>query len=76
MTENEAISVLKMIEAHGSLSNKAKDMAIQALEKQMPKKPILDKSENEEWNLCPCCKARQVAKFKYCAKCGQKLDWS
>lgn len=32
MTENEAISVLKMIEAHGSLSSKAKDMAIQALE--------------------------------------------
>ena len=32
MTENEAISVLKMVEAHGSLTSKAKDMAIQALE--------------------------------------------
>jgi len=32
MTENEAISVLNMIEAHGSLPIKAKKMAIQALE--------------------------------------------
>ena len=32
MTENEAISVLKMIEAHGSLSSKAKEMSIKALE--------------------------------------------
>ena len=31
MTENEAISVLKMIEAHGSLSSKAKEMAIKSL---------------------------------------------
>jgi hypothetical protein len=32
MTENEAISVLKMIEAHGSLSSKAREMSIQSLE--------------------------------------------
>jgi hypothetical protein len=32
MTENEAITVLKMVEAHGSLTGKAKEMAIQALE--------------------------------------------
>lgn len=32
MTEKEAVNVLNMVEAHGSLSKKAKDMAIQALE--------------------------------------------
>ena len=32
MTEQEAISVLKMIETHGSLSTNAKDEAIKALE--------------------------------------------
>lgn len=32
MTENEAITVLKCIETHGSLPYKAKEMAIKALE--------------------------------------------
>lgn len=32
MTENEAISVLKMIEAHGIITNQAKETAIKALE--------------------------------------------
>lgn len=32
MTEQEAISVLKMIETHGSLPTKAKDESIKALE--------------------------------------------
>ena len=32
MTEQEAISVLKMIETHGSLPTNAKDKAIKALE--------------------------------------------
>lgn len=32
MTENEAINVLNMIEAHGALAVEAKEMAINALE--------------------------------------------
>lgn len=35
MTEQEAITVLNCIEAHGSLPRKAKAKAIEALEKQM-----------------------------------------
>lgn len=34
MTNEHAISVLKMVEAHGSLTIKAKEMAIKALEQQ------------------------------------------
>lgn len=34
MTNEQAISVLKMVEAHGSLTIKAKEMAIKALEQQ------------------------------------------
>ena len=34
MTREEAITVLNMIEAHGSLAMQAKDMAIKALEQE------------------------------------------
>lgn len=49
-------------------------IAIQALEKQMPKKP--DFTEDKEFALCPCCNGKGLLdKQKYCDNCGQKLDW-
>lgn len=53
-------------------------MAIDALEKQIPKEPITYKGTNGA--DCPCCGAR-VRGIKepwgnWCSKCGQKLDWS
>lgn len=54
---------------------KANKMAIQALEKQIPKKP--DFTEDKEFALCPCCNGKGLLnKQKYCDNCGQKLDWS
>lgn len=46
MTREEAISVLNMVEAHGSLVIEAKDMAIKALE-QEPCEKVLDKIKVE-----------------------------
>ena len=57
------------------------DMAIQALEKQIAKKPI--KSENQvvryvNTYYCPTCElgitGTNIA--KWCYHCGQKIDWS
>ena len=57
------------------------DIAIQALEKQIAKKPI--KSENQvvryvNTYYCPICElgitGTNIA--KWCYHCGQKLDWS
>lgn len=54
---------------------KARDLAIKALEKQIPKKP--DFTEDKEFALCPCCNGNGLAdKQKYCDNCGQRLDWS
>lgn len=51
------------------------ELAIQALEKQIPKKP--DFTEDKEFALCPCCNGKGLFdKQKYCDNCGQKLDWS
>lgn len=61
------------------------EVAIKALEKQIPKKPI-DKSNNpHDWHVmaCPCCEhtfwnSGQFVHYqpKFCNYCGQKLDWS
>ena len=51
------------------------ELAINALEKQIPKKP--DFTEDKEFALCPCCNGKGLLnKQKYCDNCGQKLDWS
>ena len=61
------------------------ELAINALEKQIAKKPI-DKSNNpHDWHVmaCPCCEhtfwnSGQFVHYqpKFCNYCGQKLDWS
>ena len=56
----------------------------EAREKQIPKKPIIDKEmkaiEVHYWN-CPSCKTRygtgtDMIELQHCHVCGQKIDWS
>ena len=89
MEEREAIKICNTIVFATSFSNpqgiplnttkeelaEAMRMSIQALEKQIPKKP--DFTEDKEFALCPCCNGNGLAdRQKYCDNCGQKLDWS
>lgn len=82
MTESEAIGAIQFdLEIGGEIQSQvmhdAIDVAIQALEKQIPKKP--DFTEDKEFALCPCCNGKGLLnKQKYCDNCGQKidLDWS
>ena len=59
-------------------------LAIEALEKQIPKKP---KSVERHLFECPCCKdylgvseddifVYEIPTPMYCSNCGQALDWS
>ena len=69
----------------------ALEMAIQALEKQIPKKIEIRKATNDDIESelrdfitvkgricrCPSCRCCiHISKLKYCWECGQKLDWS
>ena len=46
-----------------------------ALEKQIPKKIIVEKYDiGGNDYFCPCCS--EVSKSLYCSNCGQALDWS
>ena len=101
MTESEAIKICNTIGFATSFSNpkgvplnttkeeltEAMRMSIQALEKQIPKKP--DCIEDKMW-CCPVCDNNLLHKWiKYptrlmpkseglphCMSCGQAIDWS
>ena len=82
MTESRAIELLEYIRETIKI-----EMAINALEKQIPKKP--DCIEDKMW-CCPVCDNHLLHKWvKYptelmpkteglphCMSCGQKIDWS
>jgi len=57
------------------------ELAISALEKQMPKRPIED-GYYDEPSVCPNCGGNVINQcdndyqFQCCHYCGQKLDWS
>lgn len=84
MTENEAIKEFQQnidMPFGSNISREASELAIQALEKQIPKKPV--KSEKQvvryvNTYYCPICNlgitGTNIA--KWCYHCGQKLDWS
>ena len=97
MTESEAVEKLKNMRLFMQIEDdnndckfteddyKANEMAIQALEKQIPKKPIYEgdgyapdgKFVLDEW-ICPCCETRYEVDYDdydYCPNCGQKLYW-
>lgn len=53
---------------------RALNVALEAIDKQIPKKPI----EKSPWVYhCPRCDSQTIdKKFKFCPDCGQVLDWS
>ena len=99
MTENEAIEKLKNMRLYMQIEDKSNDckfteddykaneMAIQVLEKQIPKKPIMKQyfeDLEEEYLCCPTCgeiltdriPADNKTFYFHCMNCGQKFDWS
>ena len=81
MTPQEAIITLKReFLGDSEFMELAKQMGANALEKQIPKKPI--NFENEAY-LCPNCRRNNfyngtetLNKTNFCNYCGQRLDWS
>ena len=55
-------------------------LIIEALEKQIPKKPIFESEQTSPFGVddvpyCPSCRC-DLPEVNYCEKCGQALDWS
>ena len=82
MTVKEAIKQLSSVTIYhqGKTTRVALDMAIEALEKQEPKKPL---HEHKNY-YCPVCKENGWMLWddaipndmdNFCGKCGQAIDW-
>jgi rubrerythrin len=82
MTPQEAIKTIKIAQAEVEWEYPidyaaAFDEAVNALEKQIPKKLIFIKQKYIETYLCPNCNDffDYAEKFNYCPNCGQRLNW-
>ena len=83
MTSEEAITTLELaiseVEWNYPLDiSVALETAMEALKKQIPRKPILDViyPSGIEWYLCPTCNHNNIEKSdSYGHVCGQALDW-
>lgn len=73
MTYEEAIKQLSNVTIYhqGECTREALDMAIEALEKQIPKKPYW------EYGGCHCksCGLDVLSDEHFCPLCGQAIDW-
>ena len=95
MTESEAIEILRFAypkESNRPITEEVISTAINALEKQIPKKVVRVKLRPTQWGSgvhCPVCESEQTQtefftvdgtepneKITWCSDCGQKLDWS
>ena len=77
MTNEEAIETIKTaiaeVEWYYPLNYAvAFEVAISALEKQIPKKPIINKRKIQ----CVNGHNQPTQHYKYCPMCGQMIDWS
>lgn len=80
MTESEAIKELHEIRPRGGIipqkRAEAIDVAINALEKQIQKKPKERDCIGFNTLVCPECKMALYLYEQYCDNCGQAIDWS
>ena len=88
INEAEAIECLKINKPTSGymMLQEAVDFAIQALEKHIPKKPIMKpyyKDMEEEYLCCPTCGEILTDRipmdnkdfYFHCLNCGQKFNW-
>ena len=82
MTESEAKTIierdLNCLKQNKALpdSIESMEMAINALEKQIPNKPKERDCIGFNTLVCPVCKGALYLYEPYCDNCGQAIDWS
>ena len=84
MTYKEAVENLKILKISeddssvGKLKIQTYNIAIEALEKQIPKEPLNREDKSEiSYGYCPCCSniIDNWDDIRFCGECGQAIDW-
>ncbi len=58
------------------LSTKEVRLVVEALEKQVEKKPLIFFDLKGDFYLCNECETDVLLTYKFCPECGYKIDWS
>ena len=73
----EALKIINLKRVHPFYDweemREVRNIAIEALEKQLTKKPVLKQNAYGGKMVCPICGVSDSG--KYFRQCGQKLDW-
>lgn len=77
MTVEETLNYFMTDSAALNLWHPAYDVAIKALEKQIPKKPSTEFNYEDDDYFCPDCGFGVTEEHNdFCGSCGQHIDWS
>lgn len=88
MEYKDALEYLKILrnlvditehDSGAELQRQTYDVAIKAVEKQIPKKPINKEGDSDgSCGYCPNCNhvVDDYFDYKVCQECGQAIDWS
>ena len=74
MNTNDVILELRKMQTYNYTiaDDEVFDQAVEALEKQIPKKVLIQRFINREYEVCPCCWSYRIF-GNYCTGCGQKI---
>jgi hypothetical protein len=64
---------IRHIESSLDVDPWAAEIAVDAMEKQIPQKP---KMPLDAYWVCPTCKLKIDYPFEHCRRCGQAIDWT
>lgn len=80
MENKTSIEILMDIQSdwEDGVEYEAFDLAIEALEKQIPRKPLEEFNGVQSLKICLCGGEiySYPSSFSYCPYCGQKIDWN
>ena len=65
-------NAIRHIQTAVDVDSWAAEIAVEAMEKQIPKKP---KMPLDAYWVCPTCGSKVEHPFEHCRRCGQKICW-
>lgn len=65
-------NAIRHIKTSVDIDSWAMEITVEAMEKQIPKKP---RAPMDAYWTCPTCGRKVNYPFEYCVSCGQKICW-
>lgn len=66
-------NAIRHIKTSVDIDSWAMEIAVEAMEKQVPKKPNMPL---DAYWVCPSCRSKVEHPYEHCKRCGQAIDWT